>query len=50
MEEIKTLMGDRLKYNSKFVSNYSDFLMEEIAYSLGQSSINNGLDVYYINY
>lgn len=32
--EIKEIMGDRLLLNSKFISNFSSFLKEEISYSM----------------
>ena len=33
IDEIKEIMGDRLKFNTKFISNFSNFIMEEISYS-----------------
>jgi len=34
IEDIKSLMGDRLKFNSKFISTFSKFIKEEISYSM----------------
>ena len=54
--EIKEIMGDRLLLNTKFISNFSSFLKEEISYSMrntkysitfSESQIDNNIQNYH---